>query len=133
MAAYIGATTLAHPLRWIDKDRPKTLGQDIVARDGSVTRIRPAFVSQACLPAEFTFEWETWDTIRDLYAMWLAGGQYAADLEDTGDEITIEFAQEDGVSIPEHEEWGQDLVKADVEGHETDIFKGTLKLWIIDE
>jgi len=131
MSAYIGSVVFDYPLQWLDKGAPRVLGSDTVTRSGNVVMLRGESTSQDELPAKLRFEWTPWSDVETLYSYWSAGSTYSADFEDTGDTVTIRFAAKDGVANVKHQAYGDAVVHAHVEGHETDLYTGELNVFII--
>lgn len=132
MAAYIGAVTFPYPLKWINKARPVVLGSDTRTRAGDIVSIE---VDSADITQDrsvtLAFEWVPWTTVEALYSMWMAGGTYTLDPEDTGDTYTVRFQRKNGVTVPVSTAFGQDVVKAQLDGEETDLYDGELNLIIV--
>jgi hypothetical protein len=132
MAAYIGSITFPYPLAWIDKGAPRVIGSDTPTLSGNVVMLRGKNTSQDYLDAKLRFTWVPWSTIEALYAAWLAGSEYTADLEDTGDTVSVVFAAENGVNKESirHVKFAERAIHANIEGTETDLYEGEINLII---
>ncbi|MFH1114802.1 MAG: hypothetical protein V1792_12880 [Pseudomonadota bacterium] len=130
MPAYVGNVVFPQPLRWLDKNRPRVMGSDTVTRSGNLVMLRSEDICQGYLPARVLFDWIPLASVQTLYAYWKSGGEFTADLEDTGVIRTVRFAAKDGVARVIHQT-GKDVVHAHWEGSENDVYSGEMNLIIV--
>lgn len=130
MPASIQDIVFPYPLKWVDKGAPRVLGSDTVTRSGNVVMLRGENTSQAYLPAKLLFEWTSFSAVQTLYSYWQAGGEYIADLEDTGEIVSIRFAAKDGIVNVKHQ-IGKDVVHAYWQGTPNDLYSGELNVIIV--
>lgn len=130
MTAYISSVEFPYPLKWIDKNTPRTLGSDTVTRSGNLVMLRGEAVTQKYLQAKLFFEWTPFSSVKTLYSYWRGGGEYTADLEGTGESVRIRFSAKNGVTNVKHQ-IGIDVVHAHWEGSINDLYSGELNVIII--
>ncbi len=130
MPAFIGNVVFPYPLKWLDKNRPRVMGSDTVTRSGNLVMLRSEGTGQGYLPARLLFDWTPFSSVQTLYTYWKSGGEFTADLENTGVICTVRFAAKDGVAEVRHQT-GRDVVHAHWEGSENDVYSGEMNLIII--
>jgi len=92
--------------------------------------LRGEGTSQAYLPAHLIFEWTPFSSVQTLFAYWKSGGEWSADLEDTGATCRMRFAAKNGVTNVIHQ-MGKDVVHAYCEGSEYDLYSGEINVIIV--
>ena len=128
-SVYIGSVTLAHPLHWIDRGVPTTLGKDVKTRSGDTVSIRVTSPSQAGRSAKLRFSWESWATVTALFNLWKAGSAVTMKPERViQTTYTVRFAAENGVTGVKHVQWGEDFPHDEVLGHDTDLWDGEINV-----
>jgi hypothetical protein len=130
MPAHIGNVVFPYPLKWLDKNKPRVMGSDTVTRSGNLVMLRGEGTGQEYLPGHVLFEWTPFSSVQTLYAYWKSGGEWTADLEDTGETCRVRFAAKNGVTNVKHQ-IGKDVVHAHWEGSENDLYSGEMNLIIV--
>lgn len=137
MTVYIGDVEFTYSLKVVNKNLPYIGGSDVRTLSGNIVSLRVKPTKDPLgehyllwVPCVATYEWVPWADVMKLYQMWFAGGYYEAQLEENDSAIFegVRFAVENGVEVPQHQQWGEDVVHADVDGKGIDLYTGRLNL-----
>lgn len=129
MAAYIGSVEFLYPLKWTNKNEKVVLGSSRRTRSGNLVTLTVENPTQEYVHAHVIFEMTPLSSVQTLVDYWRTGNTYDADLEGTGEVRTVRFSPESGVANWKHQS-REDVVHADFEGTDTDLYTGEMNLII---
>lgn len=129
MSAHIGSVVFPYPLKWADKAGRVVVGSKTRTRSGNLVILTVENARQTHREARLVFEWTPFASVQTLIEYWRAGASYSADLEGTGEILTVRFDPEKGVTNLKHQS-GRDVVHAHFQGTENDLYTGEVNLII---